>query len=137
MSRSLGIFGQACYGWRKEHGGLRTCQAQRLKAIEQEKVGGWGNADWGWGEVPEEVDSQIARMPCVSLILRGDAVGDSTNKATQFRSVRTTCACRSNSLRLMCLLVDRCMRHSSLPTGNLKDRQRSLGPSALGYDTLS
>ena len=36
MSRSLGIGEQTYYRWRKEYVGLRTNQAQRLKALEQE-----------------------------------------------------------------------------------------------------
>jgi transposase-like protein len=36
VSRSLGISEQTYYQWRKEYGGLRTEQAQRLKALEQE-----------------------------------------------------------------------------------------------------
>ena len=36
VSRSLSFSEQTCYRWRKEYGGLRTDQAQRLKALEQE-----------------------------------------------------------------------------------------------------
>jgi putative transposase len=36
VSRSLCISEQTYYRWRKEYGGLRTDQAQRLKALEQE-----------------------------------------------------------------------------------------------------
>jgi putative transposase len=35
-SRKLGVTEQTYYRWRKEYGGLRTEQAQRLKALEQE-----------------------------------------------------------------------------------------------------
>lgn len=36
VSRGLGISDHTYYRWRKEYGGLRTEQAQRLKALEQE-----------------------------------------------------------------------------------------------------
>jgi putative transposase len=36
VSRSLGISDHTYYRWRKEYGGLRTDQAQRLKSLEQE-----------------------------------------------------------------------------------------------------
>ena len=36
IARSLGIGEQTYYRWRKEYGGLRTEQAQRLKALELE-----------------------------------------------------------------------------------------------------
>ena len=35
-SRALGISEQTYYRWRKEYGGLRTDQAQRLRELEQE-----------------------------------------------------------------------------------------------------
>jgi putative transposase len=34
--RSVGISDQTFYRWRKEYGGMRTDQAQRLKELEQE-----------------------------------------------------------------------------------------------------
>jgi putative transposase len=36
VSRGLGISDHTYYRWRKEYGGLRTDQAQRLKSLEQE-----------------------------------------------------------------------------------------------------
>jgi putative transposase len=36
VARVLAISEQTYYRWRKEYGGLRTEQAQRLKALEQE-----------------------------------------------------------------------------------------------------
>jgi transposase-like protein len=36
VARTLAISEQTYYRWRKEYGGLRTEQAQRLKALEQE-----------------------------------------------------------------------------------------------------
>jgi len=36
VSRGLGISDHTYYRWRKEYGGLRTDQAQRLKTLEQE-----------------------------------------------------------------------------------------------------
>ena len=36
MARALAISEQTYYRWRMEYGGLRTEQAQRLKALEQE-----------------------------------------------------------------------------------------------------
>ena len=36
ICRSLGISDQTYYRWRKEYGGLKTDQAQRLKELEQE-----------------------------------------------------------------------------------------------------
>ena len=36
VSRGLGISDHTYYRWRKEYGGLRTEQAQRLKTLEQE-----------------------------------------------------------------------------------------------------
>jgi transposase-like protein len=36
--RKLGITEQTYYRWRKEHGGLRTDQARRLKELEKENV---------------------------------------------------------------------------------------------------
>jgi len=36
IARALGIGEQTYYRWRKEYGGLRTEQAQRLKALELE-----------------------------------------------------------------------------------------------------
>ena len=36
--RSVGISEQTYYRWRKEYGGLRTDQAQRLKELEQENA---------------------------------------------------------------------------------------------------
>lgn len=36
VSRALGISEQTYYRWRKEYGGLRTDQAQRLRELEQE-----------------------------------------------------------------------------------------------------
>ena len=36
ICRVLGISDQTYYRWRKEYGGLRTDQAQRLKELEQE-----------------------------------------------------------------------------------------------------
>jgi len=36
VARALAISEQTYYRWRKEYGGLRTEQAQRLKALEQE-----------------------------------------------------------------------------------------------------
>ena len=36
VSRGLGISDYTYYRWRKEYGGLRTDQAQRLKTLEQE-----------------------------------------------------------------------------------------------------
>jgi transposase-like protein len=36
VSRGLGIGEHTYYRWRKEYGGLRTDQAQRLKTLEQE-----------------------------------------------------------------------------------------------------
>jgi transposase-like protein len=35
-SRGVGISEQTYYRWRKEYGGMRTDQAQRLKDLEQE-----------------------------------------------------------------------------------------------------
>ena len=35
-SRGVGISEQTYYRWRKEYGGMRTDQAQRLKELEQE-----------------------------------------------------------------------------------------------------
>jgi transposase-like protein len=37
-SRALGISEQTYYRWRKEYGGLRTDQAQRLRELEQENT---------------------------------------------------------------------------------------------------
>lgn len=36
ICRTLGVSDQTYYRWRKEYGGLRTDQAQRLKELEQE-----------------------------------------------------------------------------------------------------
>lgn len=36
VARAIGIGEQTYYRWRKEYGGLRTEQAQRLKALETE-----------------------------------------------------------------------------------------------------
>jgi len=36
VGRGLGISDHTYYRWRKEYGGLRTEQAQRLKTLEQE-----------------------------------------------------------------------------------------------------
>ena len=36
VSRGLGISDHTYYRWRKEYGGIRTDQAQRLKTLEQE-----------------------------------------------------------------------------------------------------
>jgi putative transposase len=36
--RSVGISEQTYYRWRKEYGGMRTDQAQRLKELEQENT---------------------------------------------------------------------------------------------------
>lgn len=36
VSKALGISDQTYYRWRKEYGGLRTDQAQRLKELEVE-----------------------------------------------------------------------------------------------------
>jgi len=38
----------------------------------------------------EEGDSQITRIPCSSLILSDDSVGDSTNRASHFYSFLTS-----------------------------------------------
>jgi len=38
ICRVLGITDQTYYRWRKEYGGMRTDQAKRLKALEQENV---------------------------------------------------------------------------------------------------
>jgi transposase-like protein len=38
VSKKLGISEQTYYRWRKESGGLRLDQAQRLKALEQENL---------------------------------------------------------------------------------------------------
>jgi putative transposase len=37
-ARSVGISEQTYYRWRKEYGGMRTDQAQRLKELEQENT---------------------------------------------------------------------------------------------------
>lgn len=36
ISKALGITEQTYYRWRKEYGGMRTDQAQRLKEVEKE-----------------------------------------------------------------------------------------------------
>lgn len=38
ICRALGISDQTYYRWRKEYGGMRTDQAQRLKELEQENA---------------------------------------------------------------------------------------------------
>lgn len=38
ICRVLGITDQTYYRWRKEYGGMRTDQAKRFKALEQENV---------------------------------------------------------------------------------------------------
>jgi transposase-like protein len=38
VCRSLGISPQTYYRWRKEYGGMRTDQAQRLKELERENA---------------------------------------------------------------------------------------------------
>lgn len=38
VCRSLGISQQTYYRWRKEYGGMRTDQAQRLKELERENA---------------------------------------------------------------------------------------------------
>jgi putative transposase len=37
-ARNMGISEQTYYRWRKEYGGMRTDQAQRLKELEQENA---------------------------------------------------------------------------------------------------
>ena len=37
-AREIGISEQTYYRWRKEYGGMRTDQAQRLKELEQENA---------------------------------------------------------------------------------------------------
>ncbi len=51
-ARALAIRGQTYYRWRKEHGGLRTEQAQQLKALKQENGRLTGDGFGGDGSVP-------------------------------------------------------------------------------------
>jgi transposase-like protein len=38
ISRALGITEQTYYRWRREYGGLKVCQARRLKELERENA---------------------------------------------------------------------------------------------------
>jgi putative transposase len=61
VSRALAISEQTYYRWRREYGGLRTEQAQRLKALEKENG---------------RLNRLVADLSLDNAMLRGTVTGD-------------------------------------------------------------